>query len=48
MAQTYLTFPFTFFFGGGGYTCSMEKFLGQGSNLHHSHDPSHNNDDIGS
>ena len=33
-----------FFFFFFGHTCGMWKFLGQGSNLHHSSDSSHCND----
>ena len=33
-----------FFFVFLGHTCRMQKFLGQGLNLHHSSDPSHSSD----
>ena len=31
-----------------GHTCGMQKFLGQGSNLCHSGNWSHNSDNVGS
>ena len=36
-------YDFFAFFGGGGHTHDMPKFWGQGSNTHHSSDPSHSN-----